>query len=257
MFGIDSLTIVLILALAFVLWVAFSPDKLANTLRARFKGAKARAADALDDAIDRMEAAEADTENQIAKANQALIEIKTERKSIGNKVAVEQASQTKWQTAAENAASVQREDLVKEALTRKQEATEALVGLEKQLQFLLGKEAEVQKAVNALNTRKVTLKRQKIEVKTRAKTAKTTLSVNELLAGIDLTGRSKDVERAYELVEAVEAKSGAMAEIAETVIVEQRMDEELERLSTPQVDIDAEVQVLMAQFQNPPADSAS
>lgn len=249
----DPITIVLILALAFVLWVAFSPDKLANTLRARFKGAKAQAADALDDAIARMDAAEADTEAQLAKANQALIEVKTMRKAIENQVAAKTADLAKWQTAAENAASIQRADLAKEALTRKQEASDALVGLLGQLKFLRSKEAEVQNAVNALNSRKATLKKQKVEVKTRAKTAKTTLGVNELLAGVDLTGRSNDVERAYELVEEVEAKSGAMAEIANTVTTQQRMDEELEKLSTPQSDIDAEVEALMAKFQKPSA----
>lgn len=243
----DTGTIILIAVVVFV-WVALSPDKLASTLRARFKGAKARAADALDDAIARMEAAEADIEIQLARANQALIEIKTMRKAIENQLVAKKADEAKWQTAAENAASVSRAELVKEALTRKQEASGALDGLQNQLTFLLGKEAEVQKAVTALETRKASLKRQKVEVKTRAKTAKTTLNVNQLLAGVDLTGNNKDIERAYELVEEVEAKSGAMAEIADTVTAHQRIDEELESLSKPKANIDAEVESLMAKF---------
>jgi phage shock protein A len=113
---------------------------------------------------------------------------------------------------------------------------------------LLKKEAEVQSAVNALQTRKVDLKRQVVQIKTRAKTATTTLGVNELLAGVDLTGKSRNVERAFEIVEDLEAKSGAMAEIAAVASAKQDMDAQLESLTHPQTDVNAEAARLMAKF---------
>ena len=246
----DPFTVTILVILAFLVWVIFSKSRLASTIRMRFKSAERRAAEALDDAVSRVEAAEVDNEDQLAKSNEALIQIKTMRKAIANKCSEENQNIAKYEQAAENAASIQREDLVEEALTRKQAAENALIPLSKQLSFLMAKESEVQNAVDALNKRKAMLKRQKVEIKTRAKTAVTTLGVNELLAGVDLSGKSKDVERAFEIVEDLEAKSGAMAEIAEKVTAAQKMEEELESLSMPpQTDIEAETAALMAKYQ--------
>lgn len=230
------------------LWVALSNDKLASAIRTRFQGAKARAADALDDAIDRMEAAEADVESRLAKANVALIEVKSMRKQVENQKLAAEANVRKYETASENAASVGRRELVAEAIARKAEANTLLQTLVTQFNFLLGKEDEIAKAVEALNKRKADLKAKKVQIKTRAKTAKTVLSTNELLAGVDLTGNSKDVERAFEIVEEVEAKAGAMGEIAGSIIEKQKVEEELEALSRPQTDPAAEVEALMAKY---------
>jgi phage shock protein A len=243
-----ELLIVLILSTVFVLWVAFSPDKLASAIRTRFIGAKARAADAMDDAVDRVEAAQANIEEQLAKANGGLIDIKTMRKAIENKLNEAKATVTKYNTAAENAASGSRQDLVAEAVSRKNVALGEQGTLQKQYDFLVAKETEVQSAVTALNTRKAQMARTKTEIKTRAKTAKVTLGVNELLAGVDLTGRQADVDRAFEIVEELEAKSGAMAEIAEVAKADQRLEAELEALSSPLVDEAAEVEALMKKF---------
>lgn len=240
--------IYLLIALVVILWIAFSPDPLASAIRTRFVGAKARAAAALDDAVDRVEAAEASNENQLAKANAALVDIMGMRVAIQNKVDLATGAARKWQTAAENAASVQKQDLVVEALTRKNAAAADLDSLQTQLTFLCKKEAEVQNAVNALQKRKAQLKEQRVQIKTRAKTAVTTLGVNELLAGVDLSGNNKDVTRAFEIVDDLEAKSGAMAEIAKTATAKQRMDEELEALAHPQTSVDTEAAELLAKF---------
>jgi phage shock protein A len=118
-----------LIVFALITWIAFSPDPLADTIRARFKGTKARAAKALDDAVDRVEAAEADNEAQLAKANAALVEIKGMRFAIQSKVNVAIEDIKRWNTAAENAASVQKQDLVLEALKRKSTAEAELIPL--------------------------------------------------------------------------------------------------------------------------------
>ena len=241
-------TIVVILLMVLIGWVMISPDKLADTLRTRFKGSKQRVATALDSAVDRVQAAEADANAQLAKTQRALVEVKGMRHQVQTRCDVLKASALKYQMAAENAASIGRQDLALEALNRRNTANVELEKVQGQLSFLVGKEQEVQNAVTALTARKAQLRQQVVEIKTRAKTATVTLSVNELLAGVDLSGRSSDVDRAFEILAEIEGKSGAMAEIAESTMSSQRIDQELEALTRPQVKVEDELAQLMGKF---------
>ncbi len=245
------ITVVMILVLVAIGWVALSPDKLADTLRTRFKGAKARVADALDDAVARIDSAQEEAEAKLSKAREALITIMARRRLIQGQVETKKQSISMLDAAAEGAAREQRREVVQAALDRKQIAVGVLAALQKQLEFVQGKEAEVLQAVRQFEAYTENLKRTRVELVTRAQTATTVLEINELKAGLDLTGttRSQDMQRATELVEQLEAKAGAVSEFAEGTTTEQNMTAELERLAAPpQTDVNAEVEALMAKF---------
>lgn len=250
----DGITILVSLAVAgaVVCWVAFSPDPLAKVIRVRFTGAKAEITRAVDSALARVDTALAKVESNLAKANAARIQIKTERHRVQNELIAAQADVVKHTTQAENAASIQRSGLVSEALTRKTTAEIKVVGLTRQHAFLVGKEQKVDESVATLQNLKAKYLVKRAEIKTRGLTATTTMSVDELLAGVDLSGNDGDMKKAEELVAELEAKAGAMAEIADHLKAEQRVEDELEALGQPQTpDIQAQTAELMTKYAKP------
>ena len=238
------------------IFVLTSP-KLRGTVRAWFKGQQAQAADALDDAVNRMEAAEADVEENLAKANAGLIEVKTQRNSVEGQIADAQNAVTRYTNASENAAKAGRRDLVEQALQNVAEAKGLIAKLQPLLDALKTREQQVNDAVVALQTRKAELKRQKVDVKTRASTAKVAMGVNQLLAGVDLDGHSKDVDRAMEIVSDLEARANATGEVAATATKRQRLDADLEALADSTPSVTDQADALMAKYTPTAPDSST
>lgn len=241
------LVIVGLVVIGAVVFVMSSP-RLRDTLFARWRGGQVQAANALDDATARMEAAEAETDEQLARTSSGLIEIKTETERVEAQIRTARDDSKRFTMAAENAAKAGRRDLVEAALERVAEAQAEVDRLEPLRDDLKARERKVEEARVTLETRKGKLKRQKADVRSRARVAKVSIGVNELLAGVDLGGKSKDVERALELVADLESRANAMQDVAKTATRDERIEEELAALSSPTVSVKDQADDLMARY---------
>lgn len=239
--------IVAALAAVLLAWISLSPDPLARTIRVRITGVKAQAAKALDDAMARMEAAEADIRDNLEKAKSALVTIKAGRITLERRVNTAQAEVDKWQAAAETAARANKRNLVVGALAELAKAQKVVDALKPQLQLMRNKEEEVAGAVSTFTQQLSALGDQKAQIQSRYEAAQTSLDVQTMLAGVDFSGHQGDVERAFKIVEGLEDKAGAMAEVAGDAGA-QSLEDQIKALSTTDDALNGQADALLARY---------
>src|SRR3990167_11075793 len=111
--------VLIVVALFAVGWVAISPDPLARALKARFVSTKLAAANAVDDAVARIDKALNDLNGNLAKITSSQLQIKTLRHGRQAELTQLLANITKYDNMAKQAAARGRRDLVVAALQRK------------------------------------------------------------------------------------------------------------------------------------------
>lgn len=243
--------IVLLFCVAVVGWAALSKDQLAVALRVRFTGAKRQMADAVDDAIARIDTAISQADANMVKAKQGLIKVKSQRRALEARLEKAKAEITDWQGKAEQAAAAGREDLARECLTRRTNAQAIVDELAPQLEAIRTSETKIEESVTVLESKKADLRAKRAEVERRATTARVVLSTSQLMADVDLDSGGAHVAAAEEMVAQLEARAGAMEEMAEVARADEKLEEELAALSRP--DVEAELAALMAK--HTPADT--
>jgi phage shock protein A len=179
--------------------------------------------------------------DQITKVRQGLVTIAASRKQIELQEQQLQHSVDHLQEQAKTALSLGKEDLAREALTRKATAQAQIDALEPQHQAL-------QQRVNNFRSQKEVLKAQYT-------TAAASASINEDVAGISgtLGDSGEALQRAQDKIATMQARAGALDELLQSGVLEDvggstdDIQQELDEAGT-NADVDRELAAMKAEI---------
>lgn len=159
---------------------------------------------------------------QITKVRRALVEIAASRKRIELQEQQLQHSADHLQEQAKTALGAGREDLAREALTRKAAAQSQIAQIDPQRQQLVEEETKLTTTLQALQSRVNQFRTQKETLKAQYSAAKAVTSVNEDVAGISQSFNASGaaLTRAQDKIAAMQARSGALDELLESGALE-------------------------------------
>jgi phage shock protein A len=193
--------------------------------------------------------------DQITKVRQALVTIAASRKQIELQEQQLQHSVDHLQEQAKTALSLGKEDLAREALTRKATAQAQIDGMEPQRQQLAEQEEKLGQTLQALQQRVNTFRTQKEVLKAQYAAASAETSVNESAAGISgtLDDSGAALQRAQDKIANMQARAGAMDELLQSGVLEDvggntdDIQQELDEAGTA-ADVDNELAALKAEI---------
>jgi phage shock protein A len=193
--------------------------------------------------------------DQITKVRQALVTIAASRKQIELQEQQLQHTVDHLQEQAKTALSLGKEDLAREALTRKATAQAQIDGMEPQRQQLAEQEEKLGQTLQALQQRVNTFRTQKEVLKAQYAAASAETSVNESAAGISgtLDDSGAALQRAQDKIANMQARAGAMDELLQSGVLEDvggntdDIQQELDEAGTA-ADVDNELAALKAEI---------
>ncbi len=193
--------------------------------------------------------------DQITKVRQALVTIAASRKRIELQEQQLQHSVDHLQDQAKAALAQGREDLAREALSRKAAAQAQIDGMEPQHQQLTEEEQKMEQTLQALQQRVNTFRTQKETLKAQYTAASAMTSVNESVAGISSTlgDSGAALQRAQDKIANMQARAGALDELLQSGVLEDvggetdDIQKELDEAGTA-ADVDNELAALKAQI---------
>ena len=193
--------------------------------------------------------------DQITKVRQALVTIAASRKQIELQEQQLQHSVDHLQDQAKAALSLGKEDLAREALSRKATAQAQIDGMEAQHQQLAEQEDKLGQTLQALQQRVNTFRTQKEVLKAQYTAAAASASVNEDVAGISSTlgDSGAALQRAQDKIATMQARAGALDELLQSGVLEDvggdtdDIQKELDEAGTA-ADVDNELAALKAQI---------
>jgi phage shock protein A len=160
--------------------------------------------------------------DQITQVRRGLVDIAASRKQIELQEQQLQHSVDHLQDQAKAALSQGKEDLAKEALSRKAAAQAQIDGMEPQRQQLTEQEEKLEHTLQVLQKKVNDFRTQKEVLKAQYTAAKAVSSVDESAAGIsDTFGDSGAVlQRAQDKIATMQARAGAMDELLQSGVLE-------------------------------------
>src|SRR5580698_1493532 len=159
---------------------------------------------------------------QITQVRKALVDIAGSRKSIELQEQQFQHTIDHLQDQANAALGQGREDLAKEALSRKAAAQQQIDEMEPQRTQLIEEEGKLEKTLTALQKKVNDFRTQKETMKAQYTAAKAISSVNESTAGISKSFNDSGaaLQRAQDKIATMQARSGALDELLESGVLE-------------------------------------
>jgi len=217
-------------------------DRIGRVLRANINSLVGQA----EDPEKILEQTVIDMQDDLIKLRQAVAQaIATQKRSERQQSQAESTAQ-EWQQRAELALNKGDENLAREALTRRKSYQETADALKGQL-------AQQNSIVTQMKQNMVLLERKLSEAKTkkdmyiaRARSAKASQQLNEMLGQSSNSGAIAAFERMEEKVLQLEAKSEAIAELSNNTLEQQFA-------SLESGDVEAELAALKAQISSSPA----
>src|ERR1700677_3594100 len=193
--------------------------------------------------------------DHITKVRQALVTIAASRKQIELQEAQLQHSVDHLQDQAKSALSLGKEDLAREALSRKSAAQTQIDGMETQHQQLTEEEDKLTATLQALQQRVNQFRTQKETLKAQYAAASATASVNESVAGISSTlgDSGAALQRAQDKIATMQARAGALDELLQSGVLEDvggdtdDIQKELDEAGTS-ADVDSQLAAMKAQL---------
>ena len=193
--------------------------------------------------------------DQITKVRQALVTIAASRKQIELQEQQLQHSVDHLTDQAKAALAQGREDLAREALSRKAAAQAQIDPMEAQHQQLTSEEQKMEQTLAALQQRVNTFRTQKEVLKAQYSAASAESSVNESVAGISSTlgDSGAALQRAQDKIAVMQARAGALDELLQSGVLEDvggdtdDIQKELDEAGTA-ADVDHELAALKAQI---------
>ena len=193
--------------------------------------------------------------DQITKVRQALVTIAASRKRIELQELQLQHSVDHLQDQAKAALAQGREDLAREALSRKAAAQAQIDGMEPQHQQLTEEEQKMEQTLQVLQDRVNKFRTQKETLKAQYTAASAMSSVNESVAGISTTlgDSGAALQRAQDKIDTMQARAGALDELLQSGVLEDvggntdDIQKELDEAGTA-ADVDHELAALKAQI---------
>ena len=192
---------------------------------------------------------------QITRVRRGLVDIAASRKQIELQEAQLQHSVDHLQDQAKAALAQGREDLAREALSRKSAAQGQIDAMEAQHQQLTEEEEKLEHALAELQQRVNNFRSQKEVLKAQYTAASAMTSVNESAAGIStsVSDSGAALERAQDKIANMQARAGALDELLQSGVLEDvgggddDIQKELDAV-TSSSDVDRELAALKAQL---------
>jgi phage shock protein A len=160
--------------------------------------------------------------DHITKVRQALVDIAASRKRIELQETQLQHSVDHLNDQAKAALAAGKEDLAREALSRKATAQQQIDQMEPQHQELTEQEQKLEQTLSQLQQRVNTFRSQKEVMKAQYTAAQASASVNEEAAGISQSfgDSGAALQRAQDKIENMQARAGAMDELLQSGVLE-------------------------------------
>jgi phage shock protein A len=160
--------------------------------------------------------------DQITQVRRALVDIAASRKQIELQEQQLQHSVDHLQDQAKAALSQGKDDLAKEALSRKAAAQAQIDGMEPQHEQLTEQEQKLEQTLAALQKRVNDFRTQKEVMKAQYTAAKAVSSVGESTAGISKTigDSGAALQRAQDKIATMQAHAGAVDELLQSGVLE-------------------------------------
>ena len=195
----------------------------------------------MEDPEKMIEQAVIDMQNDLVRIRQSYAEVSATQKRMENQRKQALTSATEWYDRAKLAVEKGDDDLAKEALQRRNLQLEIVENLEKQLVVQAEATNKLYSSMGELEVKISEAKRQKDTFVARAKTAKTSMEVNDMLASISGKSSMEVFERMKEKVESLEVQ----AEISSSMRIDggDSVESKFRRLEKGD-EIDAELQSL-------------
>jgi phage shock protein A len=159
---------------------------------------------------------------QLTNVRRALVDIAASRKRIELQETQLQHSVDHLQDQARAALGQGREDLAKEALSRKSVAQDQIAALEPQHQQLTEQEEKLTHTLGALQDRVNAFRSQKETLKAQYTAAQAVSSVDESVSGISksIGDSGAALQRAQDKIATMQAHAGALDELLESGVLE-------------------------------------
>jgi phage shock protein A len=179
---------------------------------------RSKANKALDKAEDPRETLDYSYQRQLdllAKVRRGVADVATSRKRVELQVNQLEAQSTKLQGQAEKAISVGREDLAREALTRKSGLTSQIADLKAQHAQLQGEEEKLTLAQQRLQAKVESFRTRKETIKATYTAAEAQTRINEAMSGIgeEMGDVGMAIQRAEDKTAQMQARAGAIDEL--------------------------------------------
>jgi phage shock protein A len=192
---------------------------------------------------------------QITRVRRGLVDIAASRKQIELQETQLQHSVAHLQDQAKAALAQGREDLAREALSRKAAAQAQIDNMEPQHQQLTEEEEKLEHALAELQQKVNNFRSQKEVLKAQYTAASAMSSVDESVAGIStsVSDSGAALQRAQDKIATMQARAGALDELLQSGVLEDvggggnDIQKELDEV-TSSTDVDNELAALKAQL---------
>ncbi|MBZ5736728.1 PspA/IM30 family protein [Nocardioides mangrovi] len=219
---------------------------------------KSKASKALDRAEDPRETLDYSYQKQLellSKVRRGVADVATSRKRVELQIGQLEQQSAKLQGQAEKAITMDREDLAREALTRKSGLTTQIADLQTQLAQLQGEEEKLTLAQQRLQAKVEAFRTRKETIKATYTAAEAQTRINEAVSGIgdELGDVGQAIQRAEDKTAQMQARAGAIDELIASGALDDvtataggdDISRELEAMSS-QADVEAELARLKA-----------
>ena len=196
--------------------------------------------------------------DQITQVRRGLVAIAASRKQIELQEQQLQHTADHLQDQAKAALAQGKEDLAREALSRKAATQAQIDGMEPQRQELAEQEQKLEQTLAALQKKVNDFRTQKEVLKAQYTAAQAETSVNESVAGISTTfgDSGAALQRAQDKIATMQARAGAMDELLQSGVLEDvggdtdDIQRELDEAGSA-AQVDSELAALKAQIAAP------
>src|SRR3954451_10117393 len=222
---------------------------------------RSKANKALDRAEDPRETLDYSYQRQLdllSKVRRGVADVATSRKRVELQVVQLEAQSAKLQDQAEKSIQMSREDLAREALTRRSGLTNQINDLKTQHAQLLGEEEKLTLAQQRLQAKVEAFRTRKETIKATYTAAEAQTRINEAMSGIgeEMGDVGMAIQRAEDKTAQMQARAGAIDELIASGALEDASSlnqgddiaRELEAMSS-QSDVEAELAKLKAGHQ--------
>lgn len=155
-----------------------------------------------------------DMQNDLVKVRQAYAEVSATQKRIERQREQAMSTSNEWRKRAQLALQKGEEDLAREALTRKKAADEQEASFTSQLQGMKANTEKLFASMQQLEGKISEAKSKKDQYVARARTAKTSQKVNDMLSNVGTSSGLEAFERMKTKVEELEVKADVSRELS-------------------------------------------
>jgi phage shock protein A len=149
----------------------------------------------------------ADMQGDVVKVRQAYAEVSAGSKRLERQMEQAEVTSVEWRKRAQLALQKGEEDLAREALTRKKAADDQVTSLRSQVEVMKANTEKLYASMTALESKINEARSKKDEFVARARTAKTSQKVNDMLGNVGGSSALEAFERMKAKVEELEVKA--------------------------------------------------